>query len=435
VAHDPKARVVSVGDFEYYDHPQYGKGAVRTVIYEDGTMERRFFHYDTEREGQGDPDSGYLVSSTVNPTLAASWESRQKGSTTSRQPPKEKDEGGRRYIWNEDTNRWDDVGAAPPTAAERAEETARQTAKQREDTQVINTRYEADGTKVETMASGRVERTAPSPSEVRSAATANRPTMISPGSTRRTISMMGPGGELSTVDNPEFDQAAYDRAEAQATAKAERDRLSLMIQAGQLSEQTAAAQYKRWFDENVTVPLQRAQEARARATELRQAQEAEDRRQQYAADYEKSRQTTALSAGQQAASAFNQNLQYQVGPAFGEQFAGALNSLRGGPAQQFTADAFTFKGPAIEEVARKATAQALSTISPYAKAISTAGNRPLQVAEYDPSMTPAAMGGATGGPPPPAAAPPDYQGLVNQYLQNNPYQPGGAAPPEEEETE
>jgi hypothetical protein len=305
---------------------------------------------------------------------------------------------------------------------------------QRKDTQVVSTRYEADGTKVETYASGRVERTAPSPSEVRSAATANRPTMISPGSTRRNITFLGPEG-LSTQDNPEFDQAAYDRAEAQATAKAERDRLSLMIQAGQLSEQTAATQYKRWFDENVTVPLQRAQEARARATELRVAQEAEDKRQQFAADYEKSRQTTALSAGQQAASAFNTNLQYQVGPAFGEQFAGALNSLRGGPAQQFTADAFTFKGPAIEEVARKATAQALSTISPYAKAISTAGNRPLQVAEYDPSMTPAAMGGATGGPPPPAAAPPDYQGLVNQYLQNNPYQPGGAAPPEEEETE
>jgi hypothetical protein len=36
-----------------------------------------------------------------------------------------------------------------------------------------------------------------------------------------------------------------------------------------------------------------------------------------------------------------------------------------------------------------------------------------------------------GGAPPPAAAPTDYAGMINGYLQNNPYVPGGGDEEEE----
>jgi hypothetical protein len=291
----------------------------------------------------------------------------------------------------------------------------------------VSVTYDADGTRVTTYDDASQTREAPSPTEQRAAARENRPQIVSAPSGQRRIAQMDAEGNITSVDNPLFDEAAYERQAAKERAQAERDRLSLQIEAGKLTEASAAAQYKRWFDENVTIPLQRAQEARARAAELRAAQEAEDRRQQFAATYEKDRQTTAISAGNQAANAFNSNLQYQVGPKFGEQFAQALNSFQpGAPPANFTADAFTFKGPSIEAVARKATAKALAGISPYAQAIATAGERPLQVASY---------GGGTevgGGAPPPTAAPVDYAGMINQYLQNNPYVPGGGGDEEDQ---
>lgn len=260
--------------------------------------------------------------------------------------------------------------------------------------------------------------------EDRSIAAASRPQIVSAPANQRKIAQMDVGGNVTSVDNPNFDQDAYNREQAKAKAQAERDRLGLLIQAGKLEEDSAAAQYKRWFEENVTLPLQRSQEARARATELREAQAAEDRRKEFAATYEKDRQTTALNVGHAAASDFNSNLPFQVGPKFGEQFAQALDSFKPGAAPaHFTQDAFTFQGPNIEAVARKATANALSSISPYAKAISTAPDRPLQTAQYDASMTPAATPLA-GTPAPAPPQPIDYGQLVNDYLQNNPYGAG-----------
>ena len=76
-------------------------------------------------------------------------------------------------------------------------------------------------------------------------AQANRPSIINAPSTTRRIAQMGPDGTITSVDNPNFDQQAYDRAAAKEQAQAERDRLSLQIEAGKLTEQTAAAQYKR----------------------------------------------------------------------------------------------------------------------------------------------------------------------------------------------
>jgi hypothetical protein len=66
--------VVDIGKFQPYDHPQYGSGAVREITYIDGTIERRFFHHGTEKEGEGAPDSGYLVDTKVEPKLRAAWD-------------------------------------------------------------------------------------------------------------------------------------------------------------------------------------------------------------------------------------------------------------------------------------------------------------------------------------------------------------------------
>lgn len=301
------------------------------------------------------------------------------------------------------------------TNREQADAVARQAAATAESNRLAQARLDAEAAN-SASSNARADR-----AEGRAEAAANRPQPISAPPTQRRITQQNADGSISSVDNPNFDQAGYDQAQAKEAAQAERDRLALQIQAGKLQEDQAAARYKQWFAENVTLPMQRAQEARARAEELRAAQAAEDRRKEYAASYEKDRATTALNIGQTAASNFNSNLQYQVGPKFGEQFAQALNSFQpGAPPAKFTADAFTFKGPNIEAVARKATANALSNISPYAKAISTAGDRPLAVAQYDESMTPASIAPT---PQPEAPPPIDYGGMVNDYLQSNPYTP------------
>src|SRR5678815_2386714 len=99
--------------------------------------------------------------------------------------------------------------------------------------------------------------------DARAAAAANRPSLVNAPSTKRTITQFNPAtGAYEAVDNPGFDPAEKAAADAKAQAQAMRDRLGLAIEAGKLTEASASAQYERWFKENVTVPMQRAQEAR-----------------------------------------------------------------------------------------------------------------------------------------------------------------------------
>lgn len=84
--------VVDIGKFKPYTHPQYGEGAVREVEYIDGTIERRFFFHNTEKEGEGTPDSGYLVDTKVNPERRAEWERNKPTGTAA--GPKEGDVRG-----------------------------------------------------------------------------------------------------------------------------------------------------------------------------------------------------------------------------------------------------------------------------------------------------------------------------------------------------
>lgn len=65
--------VVDIGKFKPYTHPQHGAGAIREVVYIDGTVERRFFHHGTQKDGEGAPDEGYLVDTRVDTDLRDKW--------------------------------------------------------------------------------------------------------------------------------------------------------------------------------------------------------------------------------------------------------------------------------------------------------------------------------------------------------------------------
>lgn len=127
-----KREVVDIGKFVPYDHPQYGPGAIREVTYIDGTIERRFFHHGTQKEGEGAPDEGYLVDTKVDPKIRADWDRGTPAATRAEDtaPPGGKpfiDDGpeagksGRRWGWNATTKAYDrDLGSSP--AAQKTDE-------------------------------------------------------------------------------------------------------------------------------------------------------------------------------------------------------------------------------------------------------------------------------------------------------------------------
>lgn len=162
--------------------------------------------------------------------------------------------------------------------------------------------------------------------------------------------------------------------ELRRQSEAERDRINLLVQQGKLDSDNASERYKRWFNENVVVPFQTAQEERARSAEVREAQRQEFDQQKAAAEYEGARARSALSAGESAVKSTIDSQRYMVGSQFGPQFAEAVNGVaRGDPKRvNFTADAFTYKTPDYEEIANKAVARALGIISPWAQQIQQA---------------------------------------------------------------
>lgn len=197
---------------------------------------------------------------------------------------------------------------------------------------------------------------------------ANRPQVISqPGDDDKQIAVYDPAtGTVTAQANPLYD-------EAKVAAKRKQEELALAIQHNRMTAEQAAAEYTRWFKETVELPFLQAAERRAQATEKRQALEAEERRRQFAASHEVQR----AQVGQQAANtmldaemALNP---YRVGPAFGEQMSAAVNSLAAGgrldtdaaAGINFTADAFEYKRPDLDRIARKATAAALRNLTPY----------------------------------------------------------------------
>lgn len=243
----------------------------------------------------------------------------------------------------------------------------------------------------------------------------NKPSILStPSDTQENIAVFDPTtNEIKGVANP-----IYDRVKVEAARK--REELNLQIQLGKLQADQAAAEYNRWFKENVEVPFMQAAEARAQAAEKRAAMQAEEQRRQFAATEARQRRAMGLQAGQEAVRAELQTLPYRVGPAFGEQFGAAVTSLgRGGSMANnasaginFTKEAFEFDRPDFKAIANSALKDALKGLTNYSPA---EGEFPS--ASYGNINFPGLNFGGQAAPPPAPAM--DFQSIMNSI----PYQP------------
>lgn len=178
-----------------------------------------------------------------------------------------------------------------------------------------------------------------------------------------------------------LEQAKFDYEKQQDQIKQQtqlqRDKLTLLVEQGKLDADQAKEQYHRWYTENVVLPFQAMQEQRARATEQRTIEQEQRRRQELGASDEVARTKFGYDAGQDAIANELKLLPYRTGPAFGEQFAGALNTIsQGGGPVNFTADAFNFQAPDLAGIAQSAAQQAVGQYRPLGERLGGAGADP-----------------------------------------------------------
>jgi hypothetical protein len=244
---------------------------------------------------------------------------------------------------------------------------------------------------------------------------ANTPKFLgTPTDTSANIAYFDPAsGEVKGAPNP-----MYDAVKVEAARK--REELNLQIQLGRLQADQAAAEYNRWFKQNVEVPFMQAAERRAQAQEKRAALQAEEQRRQFAAQEARQRRSMGLQAGQAAVQAEVSLLPYRVGPKFGQQFGDAVTSLgRGGSMDtnasagiNFTQDAFEFDRPDFKSISNAAMKDALKGLTNYDPA-----EGEFATPDYSGINFPTGGGAAA-----PAAAPsglPSYESIIN----NMPYTP------------
>jgi hypothetical protein len=198
---------------------------------------------------------------------------------------------------------------------------------------------------------------------------ANRPKPLgTPSDTEANVAVWNPAtGQMESVANP-----VYDRAKVEAARL--KDQLSTAIALNQISAQQAAQKYKEWWDTNVTLPFQQAQEMRARAAEQRAALEAEDRRKQFASQFSLQSADLGFRAGNAAVQNEISLLPYRAGPTEAADMSSAINSLGAGgkvygpdasAGIHFQASDFEFDRPDFEGIASKATANALKHLTSY----------------------------------------------------------------------
>jgi hypothetical protein len=197
----------------------------------------------------------------------------------------------------------------------------------------------------------------------------DRPQPIgTPTDTSKNVAVWNPAtGQMESVANPIYDQAKVDAARL-------KDQLSTAIALNQVSAQQAAQQYKQWWDANVTLPFQQAQEVRARAAEQRAALEAEDRRKQFASQFSLQKASLGQQAGNQAVQNEISLLPYRAGPNEAADMSAAINSLGAGgkvngpdasAGIHFQASDFQFDRPDFDKIASRATAKALKGLTKY----------------------------------------------------------------------
>jgi hypothetical protein len=197
----------------------------------------------------------------------------------------------------------------------------------------------------------------------------DRPQVVgTPTDTSKSVAVWNPAtGQMESVTNPIYDQAKVDAARL-------KDQLSTAIALNQVSAQQAAQQYKQWWDTNVTLPFQQAQEVRARAAEQRAALEAEDRRKQFASQFSLQKASLGQQAGNQAVQNEISLLPYRAGPNEAADMSSAINSLGAGgkvngpdasAGIHFQASDFQFDRPDFDKIASQATAKALKGLTKY----------------------------------------------------------------------
>jgi hypothetical protein len=191
--------------------------------------------------------------------------------------------------------------------------------------------------------------------------------MGSPTDTTRNIAYFNPEtGTVETAANPMYDEA---KVEAQRL----KEQLSIGIQLNEITAKQASEQYSRWFKENIEVPYLQSAEARAQASDKRQALEAEERRRQFAAQNSLQRGELGQRAAATAIGAEMDMMPYRVGPTFDKEMGAAINSLgTGGKLDanasagiNFSPGAFSFDKPDLGKIARDATKNALKNVSSY----------------------------------------------------------------------
>jgi hypothetical protein len=194
--------------------------------------------------------------------------------------------------------------------------------------------------------------------------------MGSPTDTTRNIAYFNPTtGTVDTAPNPMYDEA---KVEAQRL----KDQLSIGIQLNEITAKQASEQYSRWFKENIEVPYLQSAEARAQASDKRQALDAEERRRQFAAQNSLQRGELGQRAAATAIGAEMDMMPYRVGPTFDKEMGAAINSLgTGGKLDanasagiNFSPGAFSFDKPDLGRIARDATKNALKNVSSYSPA-------------------------------------------------------------------
>lgn len=198
---------------------------------------------------------------------------------------------------------------------------------------------------------------------------ANQPTFLSQADAKSpNITRYNPQtGQIESQANPNYDAI-------KAAAEEKRAEMATLIEQRRITLQEAQQQYTQWFDGNVKTPLLLAQEARSRAEEQRQALDAEERRNQFAADFGLRKATLGESASARAVQAEQSLLPYRAGPTESAEMSSAINSLAAGgkvagpdagAGVHFTPGAFEFDAPDFAGIAKQAAKQVLSGLTDY----------------------------------------------------------------------
>jgi hypothetical protein len=252
--------------------------------------------------------------------------------------------------------------------------------------------------------------------EQREAATANQPHFLSNADpSNPNIAAFNPAtGLIETTPNPNYDAV---KAEGQRLMQ----ELTIGIQLGNLDQNQAKQKYDQWFQQNVTVPFMAAQESRAQAADQRAAQQAEEQRRQFGADFGLRSAEFGETAGQHAAQNEIALLPYRVGDKFGPDMSSAINSLAAGgdingPSPSagihFGPGDFTYQAPNLQKIAQKATAAALAHLTSYKP-----GDEPFATAAPVALPNASTFAGAPASTPivDPAQLGQQYQQLIGAY--------------------